>query len=129
MNSLGYAFEGFDSLGRSRSMEKIYTTATGTAVTSLPIDTQSIIPDLRPSLTTIRDSKELAADLADNDRAMMCFISKLKKFEARTNSTDADGCQLNSSLRSLYGAAGNQGTVRDAIKNLILSSDFKIWSY
>ena len=60
---------------------------------------------------------------------MMCFISKLKKFEARTNSTDADGCQLNSSLKSLYGAAGNQGTVRDAIKNLILSSDFKIWSY
>ena len=129
MNSIGYAFEGFDSLGRSRSMERIFTSATSPVITSLAVDTQSSIPDLHSAITTVRNSTDLALDLGNNDKAMMCFVKHLKDFESRTTASSADGCQMNSSLNVLYGLNGNQGTVQQAIKSLILSKDFKIWSY
>lgn len=129
INSLGYTFEGFDSIGRARSVERIFTTNTGPSVATVPVLTQSLIPDLRATPTAINDSANLAADLATNDKAMLCFVKHIKDFESRTTATEADGCQMNQSLNTLYGTNGNQGSIQQAIKSLILADDFKLWSY
>ena len=129
INSIGYTFEGFDSIGRARSVERIFDTDTGPSIATVNINTQVVVKDLRPTLTPINDSVELAADLANNDKAIMCFVKHIKVFQSRTPVTAADGCLMNSSLKSLYGVNGNQGSIQSAIKEMILTEDFKLWSY
>ncbi len=129
INSLGYTFETFDSIGRARQAERIFLTSSGPSVATVAIDTQTIVPDLRAMPTSIRDSADLATDLSNNDKAMMCFTKQLKNFQSRVSATAADGCQMNASLKTLYGTSGNQGSIHAAIKELILSEDFKLWSY
>lgn len=129
MNSIGYTFENFDSIGRYRSVEKIYDSSSGPSIGTVNINTQAEIPSLRPTPTVINDSTQLAYDLATNDKAIMCFVKNLKHFESRVPATAADGCQMNESLKTLYGANGSQGSIQNAIKNLILADDFKLWSY
>ena len=129
INSLGFAFEGYDSIGRRRPQESIFSGVMGPVVTTLPINTRAISPDISSSPTTFIDAVDLTQQLATNDKAMMCFVKQLKTFESRLPTTVADSCQMNSSLAALYGTGTNQGTISQAIKNLILSSDFRTWSY
>lgn len=130
INHLGYPFEHFDSIGRFRTQERIFTSSTGPHVATLPVDTQSLSPDLRTSMpTVISDSVALATELGNNDKAMMCFVKAIKNFEAKTAPTSADNCQMNESLSVLYGTNGTQGSIRQAIRSLILSNDFRLWSY
>jgi len=130
INHLGYPYEHFDSIGRFRTVERIFTSNTGPHVATLPVDTQSLSPDLRPSMpTVISDSVALGTELGNNDKAMMCFVKAIKNFEAKVTPTAADNCQMNESLSVLYGTNGSQGSIRQAIRSLILSQDFRLWSY
>ncbi len=129
INSLGYTFEKFDSIGRSRSVERIFDTATGPSVANVNLDTMATIPDLRSSPVTISGSTQLASALGNNDKAMMCFVKHLRKFQSRSTISGADGCQMNTGLRVLYGNGIAQGSVKEALKQIILSDDFKLWSY
>ena len=129
INSLGFAFEGYDSIGRRRNQESIFTGLTGPAVATVAIDTRTISPDIMATPTAIMDAVDLTRQLSTNDKAMMCFVKQLKSFEARLPSAAADNCQMNSSLSALYGTGSNQGSITEAIKNLILSNDFRTWNY
>lgn len=129
INSLGFAFEGYDSIGRRRNQESIFTGLTGPAIATVPIDMRTISPDILPTPTAIFDAADLTRQLANNDKAMMCFAKQLKSFEARLPAATADNCQMNSSLSALYGMGSSQGSITEAIKNLILSNDFRTWSY
>jgi hypothetical protein len=129
INSIGYSFEQFDSIGRARINENIYTSPTSQPVTSLPINSESHVLDLRSTPTFVRHSTDLAEDLANNDKAMMCFVQHLKSFESRRPSNASDGCQNNRALTVLHGTSGQQGSIKDAIKALILADEFKLWSY
>lgn len=128
MNNLGYTFENFDSIGRLRSTEKIFDN-TGVIKGTVPLNTLSEIPNLRSSTTVIANSRDLATDLSTNDKAIMCFARHLTAFQARAPAAASDGCQMNESLKSLYGNNGTQGSIQSAIKSLILADDFKFWSY
>jgi hypothetical protein len=130
INHLGYPFEHFDSIGRFRTMERIFTSGSGPSVATLPVDTQSLSPDLRLNMpTVVSDSVALATEFGNNDKAMMCFVKAIKNFEAKSTPTPADNCQMNESLNVLYGTGGTQGSIRQAIRSLVLSSDFRLWSY
>lgn len=130
INPLGYVFEQFDSLGRFRTNERIFTTATGPASGVLPVDTAAVTPDVRPgTMFNVRDAADLNAELGNNDRALMCFVENLKTFEARKAAAPADSCQMNSALLALHGSGNGQGAIVQAIKSLVLSEDFKLWSY
>lgn len=130
INHLGYPYEHFDSIGRFRTSERIFTSNTGPHVATLPVDTQSLSPDLRPSMpTVISDSVALGTELGNNDKAMMCFVRAMKNFESKVTPTASDNCQMNESLSVLYGTNGTQGSIRQAIRSLILSNDFRLWSY
>jgi hypothetical protein len=129
MNSLGYPFENFDSLGRQRTVEQIFTSATGAAVATLPIDTRSPASDIAAAPIPVADSVQLSQALGTSDRAIMCFAQHVKSFDTRSDITPNDACLLNAGLKTMYGASGQQGSIKESIKSYILSDDFKIWSY
>jgi hypothetical protein len=129
INSIGYTFEQFDSIGRYRTMENIYTSATSQPIASLPVNSESQILDLRATPTFVRDSVDLADEVSTNDKAMVCFVRHLKTFESRRPAAASDGCHNNKVLSSMYGANGQQGSIKDVIKTLILAEEFKLWSY
>ncbi len=127
MNPLGYAFEYFDSIGRLRTTERIFD-ANNSLLGSLLVDTSMTTNELGGS-TTAANSTELASRIGSSDKAAMCFIKHLKSFEARMLPAAGDGCHMNQSLDTIYGSNGSQGSVRQAIKNYILSTEFKQWTY
>lgn len=127
INSLGYPFERFDSLGRFRTQESIFD-ASGNLQAQLPVNTAVSLTTLGRQPATVSDSSDLARQLGGSDRAMMCFVRQLKRFESRTRPTDEANCQMNSSLNVLYSANGT-GSIRDAIKALVTSPEFRRWNY
>lgn len=129
INTLGYNFEGFDSIGRTRSAEKIFLTSSGSPVATVPINTTSVVQDLSSTPITVSDSQDLAYKLSDNDKAIMCFAKSIKSFQSRVLASDDDGCSMNPILKVIYGSNGTQGSIRAAIKEFILSEDFQLWSY
>ncbi len=127
-NSLGYAFENFDTLGRERSSERVFDGA-GNLTASLPIRTRASTNEIGTDTVSFDHSMDLSREIGQSDRAMMCFVKHLKRFESRKAPSTADNCQMNQSLQSLYGDAENLGTLTEAIKKLVLSEEFRYWSY
>lgn len=130
INSLGYPYEQFDSIGRFRISERIFASESGPVVATLPVVTTSTSPDLRFSQNiNINDSMALSLELSNNDKAMMCFAKAIKSFEAKISTSASDNCQMNTSLNTLYGMNGSQGSIKEAMKSIILSNEFRLWSY
>ncbi len=127
-NPLGYAFENFDSLGRLRSQEGVFD-GNGDLLASLPIDTADVSRELSSTPTTFSDSVDLSNQLGNSDRALLCFAKHLKRFESRVVPNNADNCQMNSALTALHGGSQGQGSIKEAIRGLILSDEFRYWSY
>ncbi|MDX2020748.1 MAG: DUF1592 domain-containing protein [Deltaproteobacteria bacterium] len=102
INALGFATEGFDSLGRSRKEEIFYSGDTGLEVRRFPINTKAV-----PRITE-GDEREAAgpADLAkfivESKKANACFARHLFRFtfarwETLTDTDEVspiDGCVL-----------------------------------
>lgn len=127
INSLGYPFERFDSLGRSRTAESIFD-AGGNLLGQVAVNTSVSLNTLGRQPASVSDASDLARQLGQSDRAMMCFVQQLKRFESGTRASSESNCQLNSSLNVLYSANGT-GSVRQAIKALITSPEFRNWNY
>ncbi len=127
-NPLGFAFESFDSLGRFRTMEDIYDDS-GDLVESLPVDTVMSTLELGSREVSANDSVELSREIASSDKAMLCFVKHLKEFESRIAPDQSSHCQMNESLYELQDSSKSSGTLTGAIKKLILSDEFRYWSY
>jgi hypothetical protein len=128
MNNLGYPFEHFDSLGRQRSTEPAYNLL-GQLVASLPIETAASTQEITGRSVTVSDSVDLSERIGSSDRARMCFMQHLKRFESRVNVSSSANCHMNQGLTALYGQNGVSGTVVDAIKGFIMAPEFRRWSY
>jgi len=129
INPLGYVFEHFDSLGRKRGSERIMNSTGETQINSLPLDTRAESAEITGHPLALADSADLTLRLADNDSAMMCFVRKLKRFEAKQTPSASDSCQMNNTLNAIYGAGGSQGSVKDGLLKFIQSAEFRRWSY
>lgn len=127
-NPLGYAFEGFDSLGRQRSVERVFD-GSGNLVASLNIDTADNSEEIHSTVTSFSGARQLSSELGQSDKAMLCFAKHLKEFESRAETTSADNCQMNSVVETLYGVGEQPGSIRDAIRALVMSDDFRFWRY
>ncbi|MFV8256336.1 DUF1588 domain-containing protein [Bdellovibrio bacteriovorus] len=126
-NTLGYAFEGFDSFGRSRTSETIYKN--NQALGSIPVDTSYTTKEITGNSVSGTGARQMSEQLGMSDRAMMCFAKHLKRFEARIPADTNANCQMNRSLTTLYGKDGTQGSIVGAIKSLVLSPEFRRWKY
>lgn len=130
VNPYGFAFEGFDSLGRKRTVESIFNTTTNQQLGSAQLNTVADVKINNSSGTTrVIDASDLVSGLATSDMAMMCLTKHLKTFDTRQAATSQDYCHMNESLNTLYGTSGNQGSVYDAIIAYVTSKEFRKWRY
>lgn len=127
-NPLGYAFENYDTLGRERVQEQIYD-GQGREIASLPVNTAATSTELGAESISFENSVELSNHIGQSDRAQLCFIKHLKEFEARVETTDANHCQMNLALNTLYGDDTSAGSIAAAIKALVMSAEFRHWTY
>lgn len=127
INPLGFVFENFDTLGRVRSQENVYD-GSGNLISQFPVNTQGSSSDFHQSTVNFTNSVVMSRELGNSDRAMMCFAKHLKHFESRTIVSDRDNCQMNSVLETLYGSNNQQGTILQAIRNMVLSDEFRYWN-
>jgi hypothetical protein len=94
INPLGFAFEGFDSLGRLRTEERLFNDD-GTQVGALPIDVRSV-PRVSPGDERAASG---AADLVDlmlqSGKLEACLVRNYFRFSfGRYEELGADGCAL-----------------------------------
>jgi hypothetical protein len=125
-NSLGFAFENFDSLGRFRTTEAIYKNSV--VVGTVPVDSNIMTAEITGTSVSTNGPRQFVEELGVSDRAMMCFVKNLKRFEARVPASASANCQMNQSLKTMYGDNVTQGSVVGAIKSLVLSPEFRRWS-
>jgi len=124
-NSFGYAFENFDSFGRKRTNEVLYVNST--AVGQLPVDTAVSTSEITGTSVSVSDNVDMVEKLAVSDRAMMCFVKHLKRFESRIAVDGTANCQMNQSLKTMYGDNTTQGSIVGAVKSLVMSAEFRRW--
>jgi mono/diheme cytochrome c family protein len=125
-NSLGFAFENFDSFGRFRTAETIYSNSV--VVGQLPVDSNITTSEVTGSAISTSSPHQFVEKLGISDRAMMCFVKHVKRFEARVPADASANCQMNQSLKTMYGDNVTQGSVVGAIKSLVLSPEFRRWN-
>jgi hypothetical protein len=98
MNPLGFATEGFDALGRRRTVERVYDER-GRQVSALPIDTAGVVP-LDGEDVPIEDALELSELVGNSAQVEACFARHYFRFTfGRREDVRRDGCVLES-LRS-----------------------------
>jgi hypothetical protein len=124
-NGFGYALENFDSFGRYRTIETVYSNST--SVGQLAVDANVTTSEITGSPVTVNGARQLGEQLGASDRAMMCFVKHLKRFEARVSVDNTANCQMNQSLKTMYGDNITQGSIAAAIKSMVLSPEFRRW--
>ncbi len=122
INPLGNVFEGYDSLGRSRTVEKIYTNA-GALVRSVAVDTVDYVPVWGNTEIVAANSSEFLDAISNSARAKACFSKKLLAYSNSRVFTEQDSCQLKAADDVLR---VNNGTLKDAIIS-ILSHEALRW--
>ncbi len=110
INPLGFALENFDSLGRLRTMENIYSEVNGTAriVASLPIDAE--VNDLNfggGETSGANGGNELTERLASSPKAQMCFVRQAFRYVFGRTERENDSCLLKHMHQNLEGSGGS----------------------
>ena len=120
INPLGFAFEGYDGLGRARSTETIYDD--GAVIGTLPVDT-TVSPQIDgDDDAVVQDGVELSAHLAESTHTHACFARHYFRFTfGRLENDDIDGCALeNMRTSSLDGAS-----LKDLFRSIAMSPTFR----
>jgi hypothetical protein len=94
INPMGFAFESFDSIGRSRDIETIFNEA-GTVVGSLPINTEVGLPFGGRSKRVVSGADELKQILGDFPVAQKCFAKQWYRYSQKKMETVKDRCTIN----------------------------------
>jgi hypothetical protein len=120
INPLGFATEGFDSLGRARTEQRLFD-ANGAEVGSKPVDTQSV-PLITPDDQTASSGpKDLANLIVRSGKANACLARNYFRFTYARWDTDADGCALEDMRQKL----ANGGKLGDLLKEVAMSPEFR----
>ena len=100
INPPGFALEGFDALGRSRTIEEIFT-ADGQLAGTHPVDTAVEMPVDGRTLE-VSGARELAEALASSAQAEACFARQYVRFAlGRREVLPEDGCMLEAVRRQV----------------------------
>jgi len=121
INPLGFATEGFDSLGRARTVQRLFDT-TGMEVGQKPVNTQSV-PLITPGDETVSSGPaDLEHLVVSSGKANACLARNYFRFTyARWEDTAADGC----ALEDLRLKLANGGKLGDLLKEVALSPEFR----
>jgi len=121
INPLGFATEGFDSLGRKRSKQDLYDDK-GKVVASRPIDFASVprvwISDKTPSSGPV----DLTNLLIESGKVEACFAREWVRYSAaREEKEETDGCELETVRNTLQEGE----SIKEALKRFALLPQFR----
>jgi hypothetical protein len=120
INPLGFATEGFDSLGRVRKAQELYDD-NGKVVASKAVDTTSIPRVWLNDTTPSSGHKDLTNKLIESGKVEACFAREYVRYsEARAESEDTDGCELEAVRSTL-----ENGSIKEALKRFAMLPQFR----
>jgi hypothetical protein len=121
INPLGFATEGFDSIGRHRTEQRLFSAA-GVETGSKPVDTTSVPSVILGDTTPSTGPGDLARQIVASGKAEACLARNYFRFTyARWEDVEIDGCTLETLRQSL--AAG--GKVSDLLVKVALTPSFR----
>lgn len=121
INPLGFAFEGFDSLGRVRKEQRLFDDA-GNVMGSKPIDTTSIPRVNLLDTTPSRAPEDLMQLLASSGKVEACLARQYFRFAfGRWEQVARDGCALEPMRR----AAAGDGNLATLLREVAFSRAFR----
>jgi hypothetical protein len=122
-SNLGYVMEAYDSLGRFRTMEKVFDEQTGALLATLPLDTntvpQVILGDMRP----VTGPAELNQRVIESGKVEACLSANYFRYAWRREPArdSADACAYEAMRNSL--ASG--GALAAAFRGLATATGFR----
>lgn len=121
INPLGFATEGFDSLGRVRQEQRLFD-GNGVSLGSKAVDTRTIPQVIIGDQTEVSGATELMHAIASSGKIEACFARHYFRFSfGRFENLDEDGCVLARMHQSLQGT----GSVADMLREVALSEAFR----
>jgi hypothetical protein len=122
---LGYALEGFDALGRSRTQERVIDSK-GSVIASPAVDTTSRLQIDDDDKAISHGPMDLAKQMSTSPKARQCFERHYLRFAlGRAEDTAKDGC----TLAALDSVVTQGGSLRDTFRALALTSAFRQKSF
>lgn len=113
MNPLGFATEGFDSLGRPRSEQRLFDVE-GAFLGTAPIDTTSVPRIELDDDTPSSGPEDLMGLLVDSGKPTACAVRHYFRFSfGRWEGVVSDGCTLERMRASLEETGSLAGMLRD----------------
>lgn len=119
INPAGFALEGYDQLGMTRTQETVFD-ATGGVAARFPIDTSVDRPLLGPNTpASLKGAEDLVSALAGGDAARSCFARTIFEFQRLRQAASADSC----AMREVENASLATGSVLEAFIVSVANED------
>lgn len=121
INPLGFAFEGFDSLGRVRTQQRLFDDD-GNEIATKPIDTSSMPQVVLGDASLSQGPSDLMRLLAESGKVEACLARQYFRFTfGRWEQISTDGC----ALEQMRVAAGSGGSLAAMLREVALSAAFR----
>jgi hypothetical protein len=121
MNPIGFASEGYDSLGRKRTNELKYD-AQGNVVNQLAVTTSSTPVITGPNdPAMVKDIVELAQKIDASGKGQRCFVQQTFRFTYGRLEAGSDSCDLESMRTKLTQQGGG---LKEMFKELVRRDSF-----
>jgi len=126
INSLGFATENFDSLGRVRQTQTLFDETTGQVVGSAAIDTSGVPHVESSDESIVKNADELTDKIVASEKPFACFAQPYFRFTfGRLEDINRDACALG----DVKGALDEGKTMSDVLKTIAESAAFKQRSF
>lgn len=117
INPYGFLLEGYDSLGRARTTERIFDPTTHALLNELPVDdtVSVVVSGVEP--VTLHGAMDLATALADGDEGKRCMTQQWFRYSYGRREQSEDQCQI--------AALSQARSVKDLWTSLALQPEFR----
>lgn len=115
INPAGFAFEGFDGLGRARITEKQFS-KNGQLLAIHPINSATTMP-IGSEVVSASNATEFVGKLANRDEGAACMMRTFYRFYRFQNETSQDECVLKDMMEQ---SDGTRESLLRAIKKLFV---------
>lgn len=113
INPFGFALEGYDSLGRERTVERVFED--GEVIAEHPIDS-SVVLATRPERVSVETAGAMARAIATDPRSLQCFARRA--LEIAQLAPRRSPCTAQAAVERLE---AEDGTLADALSETALS--------
>lgn len=124
-NDLGYILEAYDSLGRHRTMEKVFDAKTGNLLATLPIDVSGVPRVKSDDDGKVNGALELTKKVVESKKFEPCFSSSYFTYALRRGAAgggSADQCAIDDIVSELVKPGVALG---DVYKRIAVHASFR----